>query len=177
MLSPRSGSITPSHHRSRPRESLEYQCGACRGRTRELFGGPMYLLGSGTDCGVLGVSPWNDFCPRQNPTPLIRAFVFSEPPTLGDSSNSSNRVMKYLKQGRFVLTASRALLGVVAQSVSPALEFVTLPHFRVLVILTSAGPLRMGSLAERMGANSSTFSRSTRPDGGGWMGRTRPEPR
>ena len=70
------------------------------------------------------------------------------------------------------LTASRALLGVVARSVSPALEFVTLPHFRVLVVLTSAGPLRMGSLAERMGANSSTFSRSIdRMVAGGWVER------
>ena len=71
-----------------------------------------------------------------------------------------------------ILTASRALLGVVAQSVSPALEFVTLPQFRVLVVLTSAGPLRMGSLAERMGANSSTFSRSIdRMVVGGWVER------
>ena len=71
-----------------------------------------------------------------------------------------------------ILTASRALLGVVARLVSPALEFVTLPHFRVLVMLTSAGPLRMGSLAERMGANSSTFSRSIdRMVVGGWVER------
>jgi DNA-binding MarR family transcriptional regulator len=71
-----------------------------------------------------------------------------------------------------ILTVSRALLGVVARSVSPALEFVTLPQFRVLVVLTSAGPLRMGSLAERMGANSSTFSRSIdRMVAGGWVER------
>jgi DNA-binding MarR family transcriptional regulator len=72
-----------------------------------------------------------------------------------------------------VLAASRALLGVVAQSVAPALEFVTLPHFRVLVVLRSGGPLRMGSLAERMGANSSTFSRSIdRMVTGGWVERS-----
>ncbi|QNE45884.1 MarR family transcriptional regulator [Glaciihabitans sp. INWT7] len=71
-----------------------------------------------------------------------------------------------------ILTSSRALLGVVARSVSPALEFVTLPQFRVLVVLTSSGPLRMGSLAERMGANSSTFSRSIdRMVAGGWVER------
>jgi DNA-binding MarR family transcriptional regulator len=75
-----------------------------------------------------------------------------------------------------ILTASRALLGVVARSVSPALEFVTLPHFRVLVVLASAGPLRMGTLAERMGANSSTFSRGIdRRVGGGW-GERSPSP-
>jgi DNA-binding MarR family transcriptional regulator len=72
-----------------------------------------------------------------------------------------------------ILTASRALLGVVARSVAPALEFVTLPHFRVLVVLTSAGPLRMGSLAERLGANPSTFSRSIdRMVAGGWVERS-----
>lgn len=41
----------------------------------------MYSLGSGTDRGILGVSPWNAFYPCQNLTRLIRAFVFSEPPT------------------------------------------------------------------------------------------------
>lgn len=72
-----------------------------------------------------------------------------------------------------LLTASRALLGVVAQSVSPALDLVSLPHFRVLVVLTSSGPLRMGSLAERMGANASTFSRSIdRMVSGGWVERS-----
>jgi DNA-binding MarR family transcriptional regulator len=58
------------------------------------------------------------------------------------------------------LLVSRALLGVVARSVSSALEFVTLPQFRVLVVLSSTGPIRMGALAERVGANQSTFSRS-----------------
>lgn len=72
-----------------------------------------------------------------------------------------------------ILTASRALLGVVARSVSPALEFVSLPQFRVLVVLTSGGPLRMGSLAERLSANSSTFSRSIdRMVIGGWVQRS-----
>ena len=82
MLTLWSGSIRPSHHRSRPRESLHYHCGACSGRTREWFGGPVHSLGSRTNCGILGVPPWNDFCPRQNPTPLIKLFVFSESPTV-----------------------------------------------------------------------------------------------
>ena len=42
-----------------------------------------YSLASGMCRGILGVSPWNDFCPRQNPMPLIRPFVFSESPTVG----------------------------------------------------------------------------------------------
>lgn len=58
------------------------------------------------------------------------------------------------------LRSSRALLGVVARSVADALHEVTLPQFRVLVVLATAGTLRIGALAERMGANPSTFSRT-----------------
>lgn len=59
-----------------------------------------------------------------------------------------------------VLTASRALLGVVARSVAPALEAVSLPQFRVLVLLSSAGRVRVGALADALDINVSTFSRS-----------------
>ena len=41
-----------------------------------------YSLGCRRLAGILGVSPWNGFCPLQNPTRLIRAFVFSESPTV-----------------------------------------------------------------------------------------------
>jgi DNA-binding MarR family transcriptional regulator len=58
------------------------------------------------------------------------------------------------------LLVSRALLGVVARSLASALEFVTLQQFRVLVVLSTSGPTRMGALAERLHANQSTFSRS-----------------
>jgi DNA-binding MarR family transcriptional regulator len=37
---------------------------------------------------------------------------------------------------------------------------VTMPQFRVLVILTSGGPLRTKTLADRMGALPSTFTRA-----------------
>lgn len=71
------------------------------------------------------------------------------------------------------LLASRALLGVVARSVSSALEVVTLPQFRVLVILSGSGPMRMGTLAEHVHANQSTFSRSMdRIVAGGWAQRS-----
>jgi DNA-binding MarR family transcriptional regulator len=70
------------------------------------------------------------------------------------------------------LTASRALLGVVARSVASALEVVTLPQFRVLVLLSAEGPTRIGSLAERMGVVPSTFTRSVdRMVAGGWIAR------
>jgi Transcriptional regulators len=71
------------------------------------------------------------------------------------------------------LTASRALLGVVARSVASALEVVTLPQFRVLVVLSADGPARIGSIAERMGAVPSTFTRSVdRMVAGGWIARS-----
>lgn len=74
------------------------------------------------------------------------------------------------------LVASRALLGVVARSLAHALDVVSLPQFRVLVVLSSGGPLRMGALAERMGIVPSTFSRFVdRMVDGGWVRRA-PQP-
>jgi DNA-binding MarR family transcriptional regulator len=71
-----------------------------------------------------------------------------------------------------VLTASRAMLGVIARSFADTLETVTLPQFRVLVLLRSLGPQRTGILAERLGANLSTFSRSLdRMVASGWVRR------
>lgn len=71
-----------------------------------------------------------------------------------------------------VLHASRALLGVVARSIAPALDQISLPQFRVLVVLTATGPLRMGALAERIGAQPSTFSRTVdRMVTNGWLAR------
>lgn len=70
------------------------------------------------------------------------------------------------------LTASRALLGVVARSVAGALELVTPPQFRVLVVLSTDGPLRTSTLAARMGAVPSTFTRSLdKMEAGGWITR------
>jgi DNA-binding MarR family transcriptional regulator len=60
-----------------------------------------------------------------------------------------------------VLTASRALLGVVAVSLVPVLERVSLPQFRALVLLSALGPTRIGALAQRLGVHQSTFTRTT----------------
>lgn len=57
------------------------------------------------------------------------------------------------------LTASRAVLGVIARSLAPVMDTVTLPQFRVLVVLSNFGPLRMGELALHLGASQSSFSR------------------
>lgn len=70
------------------------------------------------------------------------------------------------------LTASRALLGVVARSMTDVLQDVTLPQFRILVLLTSIGELRIGALAARMNAKPSTFTRTIdRMVAQGWVDR------
>jgi DNA-binding MarR family transcriptional regulator len=70
------------------------------------------------------------------------------------------------------LVASRSLLGFVAQSLAPALEEMTMPQFRVLVVLDGVGPSRMGDLAERIGVHPSTLSRTVdKLVGAGWLER------
>lgn len=71
-----------------------------------------------------------------------------------------------------LLLASRALLGIVARSLTEALEHITLPQFRVLVLLAEIGPTRVGELADRIRVHPSTFSRTTdRLVRGGWVHR------
>ena len=61
----------------------------------------------------------------------------------------------------------------VASSLAPALEQVTLPQFRVLVVLSVAPrPVRSGDLAASIGVHRSTFSRTAdRMVAGGWIRR------
>lgn len=73
---------------------------------------------------------------------------------------------------RSTMAASRALLGIVARSLAPALEHLTLPQYRVLVVLASDGEQRMGLLAERIGVHASTVTRTVeRLEKGGWLTR------
>ncbi len=70
------------------------------------------------------------------------------------------------------LRASRALVGIVARSLGSVLDHVSLPQFRVLVLLSSGGPARSGSLAEQLGVHPSTFTRMTdRLVAAGWVER------
>ena len=55
-----------------------------------------------------------------------------------------------------VLTASRLLVAVSARSIAAVDETITLPQFRLLVILHSRGPLKHATLAELMGVTPST---------------------
>lgn len=58
-----------------------------------------------------------------------------------------------------VLTASRLLVGVSVRSISEAGDLITLPQFRLLVVLHTRGPLKHAALAEHLGVNPSTVTR------------------
>ncbi|HEY3708472.1 MAG TPA: MarR family transcriptional regulator [Amycolatopsis sp.] len=58
-----------------------------------------------------------------------------------------------------VLTASRLLVAVSARSISAAGDLITLPQFRLLVILQTRGPLKHAVLADYLGVNPSTATR------------------
>ncbi|MGA8247174.1 MAG: MarR family transcriptional regulator [Nocardioides sp.] len=59
-----------------------------------------------------------------------------------------------------LLTASRALLGVTAQSLAGVDDLVTVPQFRTLVVLETHGPSSLNILAERLKVQPSTALRS-----------------
>ncbi|TFE39068.1 MarR family transcriptional regulator [Streptomyces sp. ICN441] len=60
---------------------------------------------------------------------------------------------------RAVLTASRLLVAVSARSLAAVEDRVTLPQFRLLVVLSMHGPAKLVVLAERLGVNPSTAMR------------------
>jgi DNA-binding MarR family transcriptional regulator len=58
-----------------------------------------------------------------------------------------------------VLTASRLLVAVSARSLTAVEEQVTLPQFRMLVVLAGHGEMKLVTLAGRLAVNSSTAMR------------------
>lgn len=58
-----------------------------------------------------------------------------------------------------VLTASRLLVAVSARSLAAVDESLTLPQFRLLVLLSGRGPLKAATVAESFGVNPSTVTR------------------
>jgi len=71
-----------------------------------------------------------------------------------------------------LLTASRVLVGVSANSLAGLDEDVTIPQFRTLVVLSAHGPTRLNRLAERLGVNASTALRTVdQIVAGGFAGR------
>lgn len=59
-----------------------------------------------------------------------------------------------------VMRASRVLVGVVAQSVAEVEDLVSLPQFRVLVIIASKGPVNLGQVADGLGVHPSNATRT-----------------
>ncbi|KMO80178.1 transcriptional repressor MprA [Mycolicibacterium chubuense] len=58
------------------------------------------------------------------------------------------------------MRASRALVGVAAESLGEVGDVVTVPQFRVLVLLHTRGPLNLTSVAAELGVNPSNASRT-----------------
>lgn len=58
-----------------------------------------------------------------------------------------------------VLTASRLLIAVSARSIAAVNDTITVPQFRMLVMLDSRGPLKLTTLAEHLAVNPSTATR------------------
>lgn len=59
-----------------------------------------------------------------------------------------------------MLRASRALVGIAAASLAGLEESVTLPQFRVLVLVYTRGPLNLASVADALDVNPSNASRT-----------------
>ncbi len=57
------------------------------------------------------------------------------------------------------LTASRVLVGVAARSLGAAGDTVTVPQFRLLVVLSTGGAMKLAAVAEHLGVNASTALR------------------
>ena len=68
--------------------------------------------------------------------------------------------------------AAQALVGLSVRSLGEALEQVTLAQYRVVMLVTTRGPLRSGVIAEEIGVHASTFTRmADRLVAGGWVER------
>lgn len=59
-----------------------------------------------------------------------------------------------------VLRASRALVGIAATSIADVEDVVTVPQFRVLVMLYTRGPLNLAAVAAGLDVNPSNASRT-----------------
>lgn len=63
-------------------------------------------------------------------------------------------------QTNAVLQASRALVGIAASSIAGVAEVVTVPQFRVLVMVYTRGPLNLAAVAADLDVNPSNASRT-----------------
>ena len=73
---------------------------------------------------------------------------------------TTHRVEEAGQAAAAVIPGSRAMLGVIARSLAPLHDHVTVPQFRILVLLAESGsPMRSGDLALAVSVHPSTFVR------------------
>ncbi|KLL96274.1 MarR family transcriptional regulator [Rhodococcus sp. IITR03] len=74
--------------------------------------------------------------------------------------SSPRRSKKFDRQVEAVMSASRALVGIVAASVSEVEDRVSIPQLRVLVLVGTRGPLSLAVVADELGVDPSNASRT-----------------
>ena len=75
------------------------------------------------------------------------------------TSRGANPVEDIRATAEAFLTTSRALIGISVRSVAAASVPLTVPQHRLLVLVASGGPRRIGALADDLGVNQSNASR------------------
>jgi DNA-binding MarR family transcriptional regulator len=78
---------------------------------------------------------------------------------MGSPSEEANRAEDLRVAGEAFLTASRALMGISVRSVAASPVPLKVPQHRILVLVSSDGPRRVGTLADDLGVNQSNASR------------------
>lgn len=79
--------------------------------------------------------------------------------TVGPSSTRGSGVTSADTVTDAVLRASRLLVGLSARSIAAVDDTITLPQFRLLVVLSTHGGLKLSALAEYLDVKSSTATR------------------
>lgn len=67
---------------------------------------------------------------------------------------------EFLEQVDAVVRATRVLVAVIAQSVAEVEDVITLPQFRVLVMVATHGPLNLRAVASALGVHPSNATRT-----------------
>jgi DNA-binding MarR family transcriptional regulator len=77
-----------------------------------------------------------------------------------DDRGSISRIEQHAPDVEAVMLAARVLIAVSAQSVAAVDDVVTLPQLRVLVMVSSRGPLNLGAVATGLGVHPSNATRA-----------------
>jgi DNA-binding MarR family transcriptional regulator len=78
---------------------------------------------------------------------------------MGSPTEEAGHAEDLRAAGKAFLTASRALMGISVRSVAASPLPLTVPQHRLLVLVASDGPRRVGALADDLGVNQSNASR------------------